>query len=211
MAKKKINPILLFLEKYLGAGLIMLLSKTWRFNYRTPIQKDNVILATWHRNMLPMLIVHKNTKTVVLISSSDDGELIAGPAKVFGYQTARGSSTRGGIGALMKLVKQVKKYPVAVSPDGPKGPSQKIKDGVLMLAFLSKKPIVPIAVDIDRERLFNSWDKFRFPKLFAKINVSYGEPFYVNSKEEIESKNIELQEVMEKLEFENKIYKNIVR
>jgi len=53
--------------------------------------------------------------------------------------------------------------------------------------------------DIDREKVFKSWDSFRLPKIGAKIFVSYGNPIWINSKEEIESKFDEVQKAMEEL------------
>ncbi|MFO7897122.1 MAG: lysophospholipid acyltransferase family protein [Candidatus Cloacimonadales bacterium] len=202
------NRLLLFLEKYLGAALVLLFGASWRYTLRTPKPKEkNVIYAFWHRDMLPLLYLHRFTKLIILISSSQDGEIIAGPAHALGYQTARGSSTRGGSSALKKLIRQVREYPVAITPDGPKGPLYEVKDGALYLALLSRKPIIPVAVDAQREKIFNSWDKFRFPKLFSKINITYGEPIYLKSKTEIEAKRSELKNVLEKLAQENKLKK----
>ena len=207
MGKKKRDKIfeimMMFIEKYLAAGLVLLLGKTWQYNLRSQRPANNVIYVFWHRNMLPLLYLQKFSKLIILISSSKDGELIAGPAKALGYQTARGSSTRGGSSALKELIKRAKKNSIAITPDGPKGPNQKIKDGVIYLALLSKQPIVPVAVDIKNEKVFNSWDKFRFPKLFSPVNVVYGDPIYVNSKEEVDAKILELQAAMDNLTEEN--------
>ena len=199
------NKFLLFMEKYLAAAYVLLIGITIRFNVKTPVPTGNVIFTFWHRNMVPLMLKHKFSGIAILVSASKDGELIAGPARVLGYNTARGSSGRKGIPALKKMVAFAKGNSLGVTPDGPKGPSEIAKDGVAYLSYLAKIPMIPVAVDIKPEKIFKTWDKFRMPLFFSKINVSYGEPIYVKTKEEIQSKLAEFQAALEKLEEENKI------
>ncbi len=199
------NKILFFLEKHIVALFVLIIGCTFKYNILTPKPKGIVIYAFWHRNMIPLLFLRKFEKIVILISSSKDGELIAGPAKVLGFLTARGSSRRGGSKAVKEIIKLSSRFAIAVTPDGPKGPLEKIKEGLLHIAYFTHLPIIPTVVDIQKEIVFNSWDKFRLPKLFSKINVSYGEPIYIKTKEEIKSKLPLVQEVMDKLTLENKI------
>ena len=197
--------ILFFLEKYSVALFVLMLGSTLRYKLRTLPPEGNVIYAFWHRNMIPLLFLHKFEKVVILISSSKDGDLIANPAHVLGYLTSRGSSRRGGSSAMKKMVKLSQDHCIAITPDGPKGPCAKVKDGVGFLSYFTGKPIIPVAVDIKWEKVFNSWDRFRLPKLFSKINVSYGDPIFVNSKDEIKAKVQEVQKAMEELNQKNKI------
>lgn len=198
MSKKKINPIVLFIEKYLAAVLVYIFGITWKFQKNKDFKSDEVIYTFWHRNLLPLMYLHKNQGAVILVSKSNDGALIAAPAEVLGYKTVRGSSSRGGSSALKSLIRQSKNNSLAITPDGPKGPIYELKDGVMTLALLTKKPIIPIAVNIDREKVFDSWDRFRFPKLFSKISVKYGDPIYVKSKEDLETQKGRLIEALGK-------------
>ena len=200
------NKFLLFLIKYLTAFVIKILGISWSYNLQTPKPKDKVIYAFWHRNMIPLMYLHRGENIVILASSSRDGELIAGPAKLFGYKAARGSSGRKGSSATRKLIKLAKKNSIGITPDGPKGPSEKIKDGVTFLSYLTKLPIIPVAVDINKETVFKSWDRFRLPHFFSKINITYGDPISINTKEEIEGKKEFLQNTLDELTI-----KNIVR
>ncbi len=199
------NRILLFLEKYLAAGLVLLLGRTLRYNLRNNPPQEKVIYAFWHRDMIPLMYLHRHQDIVLLISTSQDGDLIAAPAEVMGYQTARGSSSRGGSSALKKMIKMSKDSCLAVTPDGPKGPSQKIKAGLLHLSYFTKNPIVPVAVDIQKEKVFNSWDKFRLPHFFSRVNVTYGKPLQIFGKKEIDTRIAELESAMFELEKDNKI------
>ena len=201
------NKIVFFIEKHIIAILLLLLGFTFRYNLLTTKPKGIVIYAFWHRNIIPLLLLRKFEKIVILVSSSKDGELIAGPAKVLGYQPVRGSSRRGGSKAVKEIIKLSNRFSIGVTPDGPKGPKEKIKDGLLYIAYFTHLPIIPVAVDIQREKVFNSWDGFRLPIPFTKINVSYGKPIYIKSKDEVKSKLALVQEVMDKLTLENKIKK----
>ena len=201
------NKIVFFIEKHIIAILLLLLGFTFRYNLLTTHSKGIVIYAFWHRNIIPLLLLRKFEKIVILVSSSKDGELIAGPAKVLGYQPVRGSSRRGGSKAVKEIIKLSNRFSIGVTPDGPKGPKEKIKDGLLYIAYFTHLPIIPVAVDIQREKVFNSWDGFRLPIPFTKINVSYGKPIYIKSKDEVKSKIEVVQESLDKLTLENKIKK----
>ncbi len=201
------NKIVFFIEKHIIAVFLLLLGFTFRYKLLTPHSKGIVIYAFWHRNIIPLLLLRKFEKIVILVSSSKDGELIAGPAKVLGFQPVRGSSRRGGSKAVKEIIKLSRRFSIGVTPDGPKGPKEKIKDGLLYIAYFTHLPIIPVAVDIQREKVFNSWDGFRLPIPFTKINVSYGKPIYIKSKDEVKSKLALVQEVMDKLTLENKIKK----
>jgi len=203
--RKIFDPLIFFLEKYLGAFLILLLGTTYRFNIKSNCPKGRIILAFWHRNLLPLGYLRKFEKIVILISKSKDGQFIAGPMEALGYKTARGSSNRGGSKALRELIKTSKKYSLGFTPDGPKGPRKRIKEGLIRTAYLTKLPIVFIAVDIQKEKVFDSWDKFRFPYPFTKINISYSEPFYVDNKDNIDETIILLEREINLLEYKNKI------
>ncbi|MBN2460744.1 MAG: lysophospholipid acyltransferase family protein [Candidatus Cloacimonetes bacterium] len=197
------DKILFFLEKYLAASLVLIMGATFRYNIRKPPPGQKVIYTFWHRNMIPLLYLHRKGGEVILISSSKDGELIAGPAEVLGFNTARGSSRRGGSKAVRQMIKLAADHSLAVTPDGPKGPRCQIKKGLLQLAYFTGLPILPIAVDIKQEKVFNSWDRFRVPAPFTRINVTYGDPIPVNSREDTESLPL-VQQIMDKLTEENK-------
>ncbi len=191
--------LLLTIEKYLAAGLLKLFDATWRKEVINDTYKEPCIYMFWHRNQIPMTVVNAKKNAGVLISSSKDGELIAGPVSVLGYKPIRGSSTRGGSSALRKMLDYLKTGPVAITPDGPKGPLYKIKKGSILLATKSGRPIIPVAVDVKGEWLFNSWDKFRFPKPFAKIRIHFGEPYYCDNSKTIESMTHELESITQKM------------
>lgn len=139
----------------------------------------HAILAFWHGQQLMMLFGYRGTGTHALISQHGDGEIIARIVARFGHKAVRGSSTRGGAGALRALIKLGRSgQDVAVTPDGPKGPRQVVKLGVIQMAKASGLPIVPMIFACSK-KLFASWDRFMVPYPFSRGLFLYGSPLWV--------------------------------
>jgi lysophospholipid acyltransferase (LPLAT)-like uncharacterized protein len=139
-----------------------------------------VIYAVWHGRILLLPRLYGRRGSHVLASRSRDGELVARWMTRFGLVPVRGSSTRGGGEALRQLARALREGgEVVVVPDGPTGPREVLKSGVIALARLSGAPIVPTAVGASREWRLRSWDEFRIPKPFARCVVRFGEPIRV--------------------------------
>ncbi|MDD2228607.1 MAG: lysophospholipid acyltransferase family protein [Candidatus Cloacimonetes bacterium] len=174
-----------YLERKLAAKFLLLLRKSIRFTVINQEASDNIrcIYMFWHRNLLPLTMQRVFSGAGVLVSSSTDGELIAGPLEELGYIAIRGSSTRQGAKAMLEMIRAAKSISLAITPDGPKGPHGSIHPGIFQIALLAKIPIVAIASHTNREWVFNSWDRFRFPKPFSCVTAVYSDPIYVDCKE----------------------------
>ena len=113
-----------------GAALVWAIAATIRPETRGHEEVDtlyrsgaNIILAFWHSQQLMIPAGYRGTGAHVLISQHGDGEIIARIIARFGHQAVRGSSTRGGAGALRELIKLGRAgHDLVVTPDGPKGP-----------------------------------------------------------------------------------------
>ena len=199
------NKYILRIEKYLGAFLLKTIRLTLKKEIHGAYPNEPAVLMVWHRNQIPSCLLNKDSNLGVLISQSKDGELIAGPISKLGFVPVRGSSRRGGTQALRGLISHLKTNCVVITPDGPKGPIYTIKDGLLTTAYLSKRAIVPVAIDVNREWIFNSWDKFRFPKPFAIVRMKYGKEFFVKNKEDFpvikEALQAEMDSMYQALKF----------
>lgn len=157
-----------------------------------------VILATWHDQLLMIPPEYSGSASKVLISGSKDGELIARVVKYFGVGAVRGSSNRGGRAAFRELTK-LSKEPVnlGITPDGPKGPRHVVKEGVVQLARISGRPIVPIAFVCSNGHRFQSWDRFLLPYPWGKAVYSFGTPLYYDKNETLEDFQSRVQKAME--------------
>jgi len=184
----KIPKWLMLVERKFGAGMLKLLSNTIKYNIiGKPPDDFKCIFMFWHRDLLLMLLHRLDSDACVVISASQDGELIAGPVEELGIRTVRGSTSRKGSQAYRDILKMAKECQLAITPDGPKGPSKVIQPGVTHIAFMAKIPIYIVALHADKEWVFKSWDRFRLPKPFCTITAIYSEPFYINDKNELET------------------------
>lgn len=146
------------------------------------------ILAFWHRHLLLMPYSYRRGRITVLISQHRDGELIARVMHGFGYETSRGSSTRGGAAGFRDLLRKVRDgYDLGITPDGPKGPAGVVKPGTIQLAALAGVPIVPVAMAASRAKRLRSWDRFVVPYPFCRVCFAYGEPMRVARNVDIET------------------------
>jgi len=108
--------------------------------------REPCIIAFWHAHLLLMLHTRWTARYVVMISQSKDGEYIASVFKHYGVEAARGSSTRGGTSALREMIRAARAGKgIVFTPDGPKGPSRIVKEGIVAAAQVTGLPIVPIA------------------------------------------------------------------
>jgi len=157
----------------------------------------NVILAFWHDQLFMMATGYSGPKASVMISSSRDGELIARTMTYFDIGSIRGSSSRGGRAAFRTMIELGKEQiDLAFTPDGPRGPRHEIKDGVIQLARVTGRPIVPMAFACSKGHRFNSWDRFLIPLPWGKGVYSFGPPLYYTQGEKLETFRTRVQEAM---------------
>jgi lysophospholipid acyltransferase (LPLAT)-like uncharacterized protein len=162
-----------------------------------------VLLCTWHQQFFSAILPFKNYKTFnpsIMISQSRDGEIVAKIALRSGWNPVRGSSSKGGMEALKKMITHLKEKKLAAHiVDGPNGPLGIIKPGVIRLAHSTDAVIVPFSVSAEKAWYFNSWDKFLLPKPFSKVFLRFGEMIKldrVKDKEIFERQRMRLEEVM---------------
>ncbi len=159
---------------------------------------EKIILSSWHDQLLMMIMAYRGEGAKILISSSKDGELIARTMAYFGQGTVRGSSSRGGRAAFKQLLALGReKVDLGFTPDGPLGPRHELKEGIVQLARLSGRPIVPLAFVCSRGHRFNSWDRFLVPYPFGRGIYSFGQPLYFDRQEGADLFRQRLQNAMQ--------------
>ena len=157
-------------------------------------QGKGIIYAAWHNQQLFLLYPYKGQKIAALISQSSDGEYIARVLPRFGMIAVRGSTTRGGARALIKLMQAARKgYRPMLTPDGPRGPIYTVQPGILFLAKKLGWPIVPAGIALSHKFKAGSWDKMRVPLPFGKAVFTYGKTIWVKSEEDFQRAAKELQ------------------
>jgi lysophospholipid acyltransferase (LPLAT)-like uncharacterized protein len=190
--------------------LIKVIGRTVRFevngweNWETSNADGQVPIYTfWHNRVFLSTYFFRARGIVVMTSQSFDGEYIARFIQRFGYGAARGSSTRGGIGAIVEMVRLMRAgKPTAFTIDGPKGPRYVAKMGAVLLAKKTGCPILPFTISAERFWEVNSWDKFQIPKPFTRARVIIAPPILVRpdlDEAGLEAKRDEVQASLDKL------------
>jgi lysophospholipid acyltransferase (LPLAT)-like uncharacterized protein len=152
------------------------------------------ILAFWHRHLLLMPYAYRGRRISVLVSQSQDGELIARTVARLGIDSSRGSSSRGGIAGMRSLLRKAADgWDIAFTPDGPRGPLREVQPGVILAAAATGLPIQPVAIAASRAKLLRSWDRFVVPLPFSAVHFVYGEPLVVERRGNLEQAAAELK------------------
>ena len=163
-------------------------------------ENRRAIAAFWHSRLMLISYLFKNWGAAILVSASNDGEYVTRIIERQGHLPIRGSTTRSGRRALIRLIQELKGgRPGVVIPDGPQGPRFKVQPGVMMLAKKAGLPIVPMTYSAKRIKVFNSWDRFILPYPFTSCLVVYGRPIYVPADADKEA------EALCTLELENEM------
>jgi hypothetical protein len=170
-----------------GFPIIAALGSTFRWRVEGIEQYQRVldsgrqpIMAFWHGRILPATVYFRHRGIVVITSENFDGEWIAGIIERFGYGTARGSTSRGAVRALVQLKRDMAAgKPAGFTLDGPRGPARVAQPGAVWLAKATGNPIVPFHIESDRHWTANSWDRTQIPKPWSNVAIAIGEPLEI--------------------------------
>ncbi|MBA3963686.1 MAG: lysophospholipid acyltransferase family protein [Chthoniobacterales bacterium] len=165
---------------------------------------ERYIGALWHNRLLLLPFVIKRylpeRRGAALISASRDGALLADLVRRFGFEVVRGSSSRKGASAMLRLAEVIAGgKDVVITPDGPRGPAYELGQGIVFLAQQSGAAVVPINMEYSSCWRLKSWDRFILPRPFSRVRVIFGERHRVRptaNEEEFERERLRLQEAM---------------
>ena len=186
----------------LGSTLTWRVEGLERLRFEDGAQRP--ILAFFHGRVLTATYYFRNRGIVVMISENFDGEWIARIIERFGYGTSRGSTSRGGDRALLKLKRDMEAgRPAGFAVDGPRGPARHVQPGVVWLARLTGNPVIPFHMEASSYWTLRSWDRTQIPKPFATVSLAVGAPIAVPADADstlIEAKREEVEQALHRLE-----------
>jgi lysophospholipid acyltransferase (LPLAT)-like uncharacterized protein len=176
----------------IGSALVRALAATWRYraagdeHLRALREKRRpFVFVLWHSRILPLLYRHRDEDVVMLISRHRDGGYLADLGARWGYRSVRGSTKRGGDVGLLGIVRALEEGAVvAITPDGPRGPAQRVQPGAVAAAQHAGVPIVAVGMRASSAWYLKSWDRMCIPKPFAAIDVLYGAPIRIEDGKE---------------------------
>jgi lysophospholipid acyltransferase (LPLAT)-like uncharacterized protein len=162
-----------------------------------------VIFAFWHNRIILSTWYWRNRGIMAMTSMNYDGEYIARIVEMYGYSAARGSSSHGGLRALLQMSRCLTAgRDVAFTVDGPRGPRYEAKPGPLILAKRTGCPILCFNISSSRCLQLNSWDHFQIPAPFSRAQVLMAPLIWVPpdaSQEALRDKQNEMQAALDRL------------
>ena len=162
------------------------------------------IFAFWHRCIIPATWYFRNRGGVLMNTTNFDGQWTRKVIERLGYNTAQGSSTRGGLRGLAVMARRLEEgLDAGFTIDGPRGPRYVAKPGPVMLARRSGRHIVLFHIGLERAwTVKKSWDLMRIPKPYTRAVLIIAPPLDVpkdTDREELEKKHQEMQTTLERL------------
>ncbi|MCT8990206.1 lysophospholipid acyltransferase family protein [Chelativorans sp. SCAU2101] len=160
------------------------------------------IVAMWHgQHLLAPVMYPRGHRIVALVSRSADAELNALVAEKLGFEIVRGSGGRagaqrvekGGASALIQLKRTIDAgCNVAMIADIPHGKPREAGLGIVTLARLSGRPVLPVAIATSRRKVLEqTWDKTTLHLPFGRSAIIIGKPIHVSAdagEKEMEAK-----------------------
>ena len=193
-----------------GAWMVGGIGRTLRWESRGDEHLEQIyrsgnraIFTTWHGGIFPATWYWRDRGIVVMTSQNVDGEYIARIIESLGYGAARGSSSRGGMKALVEMSRKLRQgNDVGFTVDGPRGPRFSAKIGPVLLARRTGAAIFCFHVELQRKIELDNWDRSQIPLPFSRALILKAAPIYVSPRadeEEIQRKHREMQDVLDRL------------
>lgn len=176
-------------------------------------KKDHLIIAWWHNRLMMIPFIARKIKEsypnynfMALASKHGDGRFVARVVEKMGVMPILGStrdhrkSSRGiDFANMRQIIQGLKKgYSFGITPDGPRGPNQKINGEIINIARLTKTKILAVSYSSSKFFVINSWDKLKIPLPFGKLCFYFDKDF-IEVPSELGSKEAEdLKIIVEK-------------
>ena len=189
----------------------VLLTKTLRIRvhgieqFRTACEEQQsrngppVMLSMWHNRLflaayLPLYLT-KSVKYTALISKSRDGDIPTLFATNFCKIDVIRIGHKKRHPALLEMIRALKnKQVVFITPDGPRGPRYEVKPGVIIASQRTQARIFPFTWKASWVATLKSWDRFKIPLPFAKVELHFHDPITFEGDEPIEACAARLQQ-----------------
>jgi lysophospholipid acyltransferase (LPLAT)-like uncharacterized protein len=185
-----------YLVPELALWLLRALRLTWRVRETGREHLDRVLadgrapaLAFLHGRAFMLLDTipgRRSRRWFSMCSASADGDAMARLEQRLGFDVVRGSSGRGGLQAIVDMIRAVRDLPgsgACLAVDGSRGPRGRVQGGIISLAQRTGGLVVPVTVSASPAWIFRrAWDRTMLAKPFARVELTYGEALQVPAR-----------------------------
>lgn len=163
------------------------------------------IMAMWHGQfMLLPVMPRPGIPAKVMLALHRDAEAMAEALRHFDLELIRGAGAgvkgkdRGGTNAFRNAVRALEEgFSVAMTADVPPGPSRRAGHGVVTLAKVSGRPILPVALASSRFLTLNTWSRMTINLPGSRLGASLGDVIHVPA----DASSEQLEEYRQKVEI----------
>jgi len=147
------------------------------------LKKKNkpLLVCCWHSRSLFVARYFKYQKIISwgISSTHRDSEILARILRSWQINLIRGSSTRGWVRVLKKMILLFKKPStiITVTSDGPRGPKKIPKMGSIDVAHKYGAQIIAASGLSSRYWTLPTWDQTKIPKPFSTIYIVFSSPY----------------------------------
>ena len=196
---------------YLLFGLVYLWCMTLRSKNMNEEEENHFknltgpyILTLWHGRIFYLFYyLRRHPDYFLLISPSEDGDLLARLARLMGYSVIRGSTYKKAVSAARSLIKVLRRNQrIIIIADGSRGPRCVAQPGSVQLAGITGAPIFPMTFGAKNKVILNSWDQFAIPLPFTRCTLNFSSPISLpqkSSEQIIEEKRLELENALNRI------------
>ena len=170
--------------------------------------KRKILVLFWHNRLLMAAYCWKYKKKFkMLISGHRDGRIISKAVSHLGIETIHGSSNKNKISSAKQILTELNNNNiVGITPDGPRGPKQKIKEGLVSMQKKTGAIIIPLSYSAKYNVTLKSWDSFLFSFPFNKFVAVWGNPIFYDDKKKLKDN---IQNVQNELDRVTSLSENL--
>lgn len=148
-----------------------------------------LIATTWHSEAFLLPALRPPNRSIdVMVSRANDGEVFSHTLRSFGFGIVRGSGStdptriheKGSVAGFRSLMTSLKNgRNVFLTADFDARTRGTVSPGVIALARLSQRPIVPVIAVASNHTRLGSWDRTALGLPFSRIVAMTGDPIVV--------------------------------
>ena len=164
-------------------------------------KNKSFVVCFWHNRLLMAVFCWKwPHEFKMLISGHSDGKIISNAISNFGIQTISGSARKNNVSSLKEILKQINDNSIiGITPDGPKGPNEEVKIGLISLLKKTNVPVLPLSYSAKFKFKLKTWDKFIFVIPFNKFVAVWGNPLQFDKNKTLAENKLILEKEMKRV------------